>query len=102
MSFTPGPWAHEPTNSASLSYVAVSTVGGANGNTVVIGQCAGPDRDANARLIAAAPMLVEACDDAVKAFRLLRMGMAGDAKAVEVIDAHISELEYAIAKATEA
>lgn len=46
-------------------------------------------------------MLLEACDDALKAFRLLRIGMAHEPKAIEVIDAHISELEYAIDKAIE-
>ena len=51
---------------------------------------------ANAHLIAAAPMLLDACEDALKALRLLRVGMAKDVKAVEMIDAHISEIEYAM------
>lgn len=55
--------------------------------------------EANARLIAAAPMLYEGALDAVKAFKLLRVGMANDPKAIEVIDAHVAELEYAIGKA---
>ena len=62
---TPGPWRHEPTNGAKLTYVAVSTVAGSNGNTVVIGQCAGPDKEANARLIASAPDLLEALEGLV-------------------------------------
>ncbi len=57
---TPGPWHQEVTNSAHTSYVVVSADGFANGSTVVIGQCAGPDRLENARLIAAAPELLEA------------------------------------------
>lgn len=56
-SFTVGPWHVEPTNSARLSNVVVSDVQGSNGSTVVIGQCAGPDKDANAALIAMAPQL---------------------------------------------
>lgn len=56
---TSGPWHHEVTNSAHTSYVVVSADGLANGSTVVIGQCAGPDRLDNARLIAAAPELLE-------------------------------------------
>lgn len=48
---------------------------------------------------AAAPELLEGAMDAVKAFKLLRAGMIDDAAALEVIDAHVDELEYAIAKA---
>ena len=48
----------------------------------------------------AAQMLLEGAQDAVEAFKLLRLGMAGEPKAIEVIDAHIDELEFAIAKAT--
>lgn len=55
--FTAGPWHVEPTNSARLSNVVVSDVQGSNGSTVIIGQCAGPDKDANAALIAMAPQL---------------------------------------------
>ena len=69
MAHTPGPWRAEDTNGAKLSKVAVAAPG-LNGSTCVIGQCAGPDREANARLIAAAPALLEACeimDAAVKA-----------------------------------
>jgi hypothetical protein len=62
---TPGPWRYEYTNSAHESYVAVSSNLLANGATVVIGQCAGPDREANARLIAAAPLLLEALQRAL-------------------------------------
>jgi hypothetical protein len=58
--YTTGPWRAEYTNGAKLSYVVVSAVQGSNGNTVVIGQCAGPDKEANARLIAAAPDILEA------------------------------------------
>lgn len=52
---TSGPWRAEYTNGAKLTYVVVSAIQGSNGSTVVIGQCAGPDKEANARLIAAAP-----------------------------------------------
>lgn len=56
--------------------------------------------EANARLIAAAPMLLEGAVDTVEALKLLRMGLAKRApEAIPVIDAHIDELQYAIAKA---
>ena len=55
--FTAGPWHVEATNNARLSNVVVSDVQGSNGSTVVIGQCAGPDKDANAALIGIAPDL---------------------------------------------
>lgn len=60
----------------------------------------GDEKIARARLWSAAPMLLEGAQDTVEALKLLRVGMAGEPKALEVIDAHIDELEYAIAKAT--
>lgn len=57
---TPGPWRAEYTNAAKQTYVAVSVHEGANGSTAVIGQCAGPDKEANAHLIAAAPEMLAA------------------------------------------
>jgi hypothetical protein len=54
---------------------------------------------ADARLIAAAPQLHDAAVDALEAFRLLRDGLSHDAKAVEMIDAHIDDLEIALMKA---
>lgn len=54
---TPGPWTTEDTNSARLSMVAKSIHPGSNGNTVCMGQIAGPDKEANARLIALTPEL---------------------------------------------
>jgi hypothetical protein len=54
----------------------------------------------DARLIAAAPMLLEGAQDTVGALKLLRTGLRERApETLGVIDAHISELEYAIAKA---
>jgi hypothetical protein len=58
--FTPGPWHVEPTNSAKESYVVCPDEQGANGGSVVIGQCRGPFMEGNARLIAAAPDLLAA------------------------------------------
>lgn len=55
----------------------------------------------DARLIAAAPELLEGAQDAVEAFKVLRVGMLDNKAAIEVIDAHIDELNYAIAKATQ-
>lgn len=69
----------------------------ADGDLIAVG-CLQVD----AFLFAASTMLLEAADDAVKAFRLLRLAMdhAGDAAAVEMIDQHVHELEYAIDRAT--
>lgn len=55
--------------------------------------------EANAHLIAAAPMLLEGAADTLEALKLLRVGLAHDAEAIKLIDAHIEELEYATSKA---
>jgi hypothetical protein len=62
---TPGPWHVEDTNGAKLHCVVVSNHKGANGSWVIIGQIGGPDKKANARLIAATPELLEALSDLV-------------------------------------
>jgi uncharacterized RDD family membrane protein YckC len=54
---------------------------------------------ADAHLIAAAPKLFEAVLDTIEALKLLRVGLAHDAKVIEVLNAHIEELEYAAAHA---
>lgn len=41
-------------------------------------------------------MLMEGAQDAVDAFKTLRIGMLDNKAAIEVIDAHIDELEYAL------
>lgn len=46
-----------------------------------------------------ATMLLEACEDAVEAFKLLRMGVPYDPSAIAMINVHIYQLEYAIARA---
>lgn len=45
-----------------------------------------------------AERLREAAEDAVKAFKLLRVGMLDNKAAIAVIDAHVDELEYALAR----
>lgn len=51
-------------------------------------------------LIAASVMLLEGAADALEALKLLRTGLRERApETIEVIDAHISELEHAIARA---
>lgn len=56
--------------------------------------------EANAHLIAAAPMLAEGAQDTVEALKLLRVGLVEKApETIEVIDAHIDELSYALARA---
>lgn len=67
-----------------------------------IGTVWGPhdEKKARADLWAAAPMLLEGAQDTIEALKILRIGMEGEPKALDVIDAHIDELEYAVAKAT--
>jgi hypothetical protein len=57
---TPGPWAHE--NYQGVIHVFVDNQGG----TPSVCKLIGPDKEANARLIAAAPDLLEALSDVVK------------------------------------
>lgn len=58
------------------------------------------EAEANARLISAAPELLDAAEDSLAAFRLLRVGLLKLApETIEVIDAHIDELEFVLAKA---
>lgn len=44
-------------------------------------------------------MLFEGAQDAVEAFKVLRPALANDQIALDVVDAHIAILEYAISKA---
>lgn len=63
-----------------------------------------PEGEANAFLIAAAPMLLEGAQDSIEALKLLRLGLANgitdEPKMIELLDAHIDELSFAIATAT--
>jgi hypothetical protein len=52
------------------------------------------------RIRNAAPMLLEAAQDAVEGFKTLRIGLRDNKAAIECIDAHIDKLNYAIAGAT--
>lgn len=65
--------------------------------------CMSATRWADMNLITAAPELFEGAQDTVEALKLLRVGLANGvidpAKMIEVVDAHIDELAYAIAKA---
>jgi len=86
---TPGPWGDER---KSVIVRGLTWVAHAHYPT--------KEGEANARLIAAAPELLEGAQDAVEAFKILRVGMLDNKAALEVKDAHIDELNYAIAKAT--
>lgn len=98
---TPGPWIATyvgvekavliGTEDRSTAFACMVRYGGEPGEAT---------QEANAMLIAGAPMLLEAVDDALKAFRLLRVGMIDDPSALRMIDAHIDELQYAIDAAT--
>lgn len=78
---SPGPWRAEDTNGALLSKVVVSTFSGSNGSTCVIGACAGPDREANAGLIAAAnPTTVLALIDRLERAEDALRALTGEAR----------------------
>ena len=85
---TPGPWDYAQGFSAGRK--VVSLVGVAKARRV-IAQCGGPDRDANARLIAAAPdllrvaeLLVHWLDEEPSAHKLCDAARAAIARATGV------------------
>lgn len=61
---TPGPWHIEDTNSAKLTMVVAPDEAGSNAGWVVIGQVGGPNKEANARMISAAPDMLDALHQA--------------------------------------
>ena len=86
MRHTPGPWAVNPTGDIGPWYVGTQDEGIADCD---LGFCGAEEFEANARLIAAAPDLLEACE------RLMRdYPDKSNSTAIEAIRA-------AIAKATE-
>ena len=114
---TPGPWTIIPAieydgddDEFKGGIIDPASIEGANGDPVcsfgsLLGSGTLYENEADYHLIAAAPMLLEGAQDTVVALRLLRIGAAMgdtaiDAKALEVIDAHIDELSFAIAAAT--
>jgi hypothetical protein len=99
---TPGRWdVLTDREQTGFRMIRTYVLDGASGDPVAHIQGNGAaEEEANARLIAAAPELLEGAQDAVEAFKLLRIGMANEPKAIEVIDAHIDELNFAIRKAT--
>lgn len=112
---TPGPWDFVPANEHHGPYVtddygsticdfytmsrpmlASTANGGPSKPIPFLAEMAEP----NARLCAAAPMLLEAAEDTLEALTLLRIGLRDRApETIGVLDAHIDELRYAIAKA---
>lgn len=98
---TPGPWiASPPSSTVGLGIV------GPNGRVIAdVSHCmfeleSDEEDRANARLIAAAPMLFDACEDALEALKLLAVGMSHDKAALDMIRPHIDELETALTKAS--
>jgi hypothetical protein len=101
---TPGPWAVTKGKPRKVTANGVLICNAVLRNMATTAQNKngkGEDEaEANARLIAAAPMLLEAAQDAVEGFKTLRIGLRDNKAAIECIDAHIDELNYAIAGAT--
>lgn len=99
---TPGPWEAGQHPAIANGWIVRPVLFGSR--VRVLPECEGGavliKSKADAHLIAAATELLEGAQDAVEAFALLRLAMRGDAKAIEMIDAHISELNFAIRKAT--
>lgn len=95
---TPGPWTVYRASNGSLLGIGDKTGGGVIDFAGGFWR-SGDEKIANANLAAAAPQLFEAALDAVEAFKLLRIGIAHEPKAVEMIDAHIDELQTALAVA---
>jgi len=92
---TPGPWSIRKNFNGRG---ALDLFG--EGGQMIIGNALIINQEADARLIAAAPELLEAAQDAVEGFKTLRIGLRDNKAAIECIDAHIDELNYAIAGAT--
>ena len=96
---TPGPWGVGPSHVVRFGWYDQQ----GRRCTGWIAECVGEhppgEIEANANLIAAAPLLYEGALDTVIALKLLRLGLADNAPALEMIDAHVDELEYALAKA---
>ncbi len=86
--FTPGPWAIEPLIVGSKEFVVVAVDPAANGSTVIATRICGPDAEANACLVAAAPSMLAALKQSAKWLR----GWA-------TAEPYLSEIEAAIAKA---
>ena len=102
--YTPGPWVSYPCRAKSL--YRVETRGSGN-DLAPISESTGPDREANARLIAAAPDLLRVAEEADtvcdQAAELLADIAPGDRWAEERIDtltALAMNARAAIAKAT--
>lgn len=103
-SFTPGPWTlsfnsatAEPTRALGGKF---KPRGHKSLNDYLLRvEVTGENVRSDAALIEAAPELYEGAVDTIEALKLLRLGLASDAKVVAVIDAHLDELEYATAKA---
>lgn len=93
---TPGPWVIEDG--------WLQNERGAYNDGQYLSICMSATRLSDGALITAAPMLLEGAQDTVEALKLLRVGLTNGvidaAKMIEVIDAHIDELAYAISKAT--
>lgn len=95
---TPGPWTIEKAHSGGAGYRVVSDAAGyPNDGWNVAAEIIGPDRDANARLIAAAPDYARAAGLAITAlsFALERAQREGD----ELAFAQISEAKQALIEA---
>jgi hypothetical protein len=99
--FTPGPWEawQAPDGTAVVRCVYRDEQNRRVTSWPATCSCNTLPNMANAHLIAAAPWLYDAAEDTAEALALLRIGLRGNKAAMEVIDAHISELNTALTKA---
>jgi hypothetical protein len=96
--FTQGEWIIEDTNSARLTLVVKSDIPGSNGATVVAAQISGPDRQANAALISAAPTMLKSLRAARETLVASGFVGAGDWGPG---DPEVNQIDAAIALATQ-
>jgi hypothetical protein len=104
--FTPGPWQWFPSVSKERRAVIDTAIGVDSTNGTIIAEVErGKQFDANARLIAAAPELYDACVDTLDALNRLRDGFELSPRntvrdaALLMIDQHVDLLETVLFKA---